>query len=83
MIMAQVQEILQTWKECMDKEKFLVSSNSSDKLGIEFVPSTGIHIEEIIEEDPAVEYGPYPPTSMILVDSEDEQENEDEIDLTY
>ena len=85
MTMAQAQEILQTWRECMDEQNFSESSDPSDKVtpGVEFVPSTGIQIKEIIEEEPAVEYFPHPSTSMILADSEDEQENEDEIDLTH
>ena len=36
-----------------------------------------------MEEEPAVVYGPHPPISMVLIDSEDEEEHEEEIDCTY
>ena len=36
-----------------------------------------------MEEEPAVVYGSHPTTTVVLVDSDDQRENEEEIDLTH
>ena len=84
MTIAQAREILQKWKECIDEKESSEMFDSSDKNTheVQFVPSNGIRIKDIIEEELAVEYGPHPPTLVILVDSEEGRENEDEIDLS-
>ena len=73
MTMAQARAILQKWREFVDEEELSESSELSDKNApeVQFVPSTGIRIEEIMEEEPAVVYSPHPPTTVVSVELKD------------
>ena len=85
MTMLQAWEILRTRRERMDEAELSQSSELCGKNDseVEYVPATGVRIEEAVEKKPSVVYGPHPPTSVLLIDSEDERENEDDIDHTH
>ena len=85
MIIAQAREILRTWRECMNEAELFDSSDFSDRNAskVQYVPPTSIRIEEIVEEEPPVVYGPHPPSTVDLIDSKDERASEGKIDLTY
>ena len=68
----------------MDKPTSSDEDSSEDQAPpqFKFLKSTEIRIEEIVEEEPTVEYGPHPPTTVVLSDSEDDINLENEIDRT-
>ena len=85
MTMLQAWEILRTRRERMDEAELSQSSELCGKNDseVEYVPATGVRIEEAVEKKPSVVYGPHPPTAVVLIDSEDEEEQKEEIDRTY